>query len=526
MYSEFQEELMSSNFSGRYCASQPLHTGSILNEDSPPSRQVRKREFQACSGDDSFKTAKTSKSSFATPHSGHAKHDNGSPYSELSEYRKFMKDKGLLVDPFHERDWSGRGQHAEYAAEEANNIPLKTERTLGSTYTALVESVLCRRIRLARKTIRCRGRMRREDAITEVAHLHRLHHHHIVQVVGTYVLGRDLCILLYPVAEYDLQSFIESIVDEIFSPGDPRGRGPLNHLTKKKVENIQHFFPCLARTMRFMHRARTKHMDIKPKNILVRNMEKSKAEHNSEFKIYIADFGIARTYQTVAESETDGHTAFTPMYSAPEVHSRQTRGFSADIFSLGLVYLEMMAILTSHWNVESMPGTNIKGVEPMKPTKSKFHAEPTQPNQSTFKRSAMATKMETRLTRQTSMKSNAGWRPVHDMSGYHIIFGCCAPGSKKCCAWNLKKGPAPRIWRSTLIPILVITAIVLAAVLAQSRTRKPKIVDGSTGLWRALFRLIPVYTIFRNISASFQNESSLFRNESCIALTDLIPENI
>jgi len=39
-----------------------------------------------------------------------------------------------------------------------------------------------------------------------------------------------------------------------------------------------------------------------------------------------------------------------------------------------------------------------------------------------------------------------------------------------------------------------------------------------------LFRLIPVYTMFRNISASFRNESSLFQNESCIALIGSIPD--
>jgi len=39
-----------------------------------------------------------------------------------------------------------------------------------------------------------------------------------------------------------------------------------------------------------------------------------------------------------------------------------------------------------------------------------------------------------------------------------------------------------------------------------------------------MFRLIPVYTIFQNISASFWNESSLFQNELYIALIDLIPD--
>jgi hypothetical protein len=92
------------------------------------------------------------------------------------------------LDPMDELDWSGRGQHVEYKLEEENDIPLKTEKILGHSATAIVDSVLCRRIRLARKRIRCSRRLSKEDAITEVEHLQRLNHSHIVRVVGPYTL--------------------------------------------------------------------------------------------------------------------------------------------------------------------------------------------------------------------------------------------------------------------------------------------------------------------------------------------------
>jgi len=50
-------------------------------------------------------------------------------------------------------DWSGRGQHAEFEATEEEQIPLVLEKNLGYSATALVESVRCKRIRLARKDL-------------------------------------------------------------------------------------------------------------------------------------------------------------------------------------------------------------------------------------------------------------------------------------------------------------------------------------------------------------------------------------
>jgi len=89
-------------------------------------------------------------------------------------------------------------------------------------------------------------------------------------------------------------------------------------------------------------------MDIKPKNILMRNMDSSSRPHKRKWKPYIADFGIARNYTSLAASETDGPTMFTRKYAAPEVVDRQSRGLSADIFSLGCVFLEIKTVITSY----------------------------------------------------------------------------------------------------------------------------------------------------------------------------------
>lgn len=89
-------------------------------------------------------------------------------------------------------------------------------------------------------------------------------------------------------------------------------------------------------------------MDIKPKNILVRDLRRSplaKKWAYTCFKVYIADFGIARSYATLDDTETEGPTSFTRKYAAPEVVDRGRRGLGADVFSLGCVFIEILAAL-------------------------------------------------------------------------------------------------------------------------------------------------------------------------------------
>ena len=215
------------------------------------------------------------------------------------------------------------------------------EERLGHSASALVESVRCRRLLLARKTIYCNRQMKRTDAIREVKQLKRSQHSHIVQVVGTYTFKQDLAILLYPAAEFNLETFMESVLAE--SPGST------NYLNKEetqpKLRAMVTFFSCLSRAISFLHSNATKHMDIKPKNLLVKDLRYNSLSSQGPYKIYIADFGIARSYKRAADAETDSPTSFTRLYAAPEVVDQRKRGLSADIFSLGCVFAEMLAVL-------------------------------------------------------------------------------------------------------------------------------------------------------------------------------------
>ncbi|KAF2111625.1 kinase-like domain-containing protein [Lophiotrema nucula] len=261
---------------------------------------------------------------------------------DSDSFYKLLKEKNIWpVNVLLEKDWSGRGQHTGFKRDEKallNDI-LEVRETLGSSATAIVESVKCRRILLARKTIRCNRNFTKEKAIEEVAHLNRLEHSHIIQVIGTYVMGNNLSILLYPATEYDLGTFLQDL--------DPRNLDCEQWKHRRACLCV--FFGCLADAVRYIHATMTKHMDIKPRNILVRKRA-SKGEW-MQFKVYLADFGIARSYVSQDACETDGPTTFTRKYAAPEVVDRQKRGLAADIFSLGCVFLEMLATLALNESV-------------------------------------------------------------------------------------------------------------------------------------------------------------------------------
>lgn len=254
---------------------------------------------------------------------------------EPTSYKKQLAEKSLWpVDPMIEQNWSGRGQHAEFQKTERKLLDsiLQVQELLGSSSSAVVESVRCKRILLARKTIRCiPGRpMTRTKAIEEVAHLTRLHHAHIVRVIGTYVLGQDISILIYPVARYNLQTFLHETT---------RGSHIFQH-------NLDQIMGCLSNALAYLHGKLIKHMDVKPQNILVAT---SRVTPNNGVKVYLADFGIARSYQNYEATETDGPTMYTRKYAAPEVVDQDKRGLAADIFSLGCVFMEIFAAARYAW---------------------------------------------------------------------------------------------------------------------------------------------------------------------------------
>ncbi|KAI9771974.1 MAG: hypothetical protein M1839_002567 [Geoglossum umbratile] len=242
----------------------------------------------------------------------------GNPEPEAS-WQRPLEAEGLSLTP---SNWSGKGQHAKFA--DAKELPLVPGKRLGDSKFALVDSVICRGVRLARKSIRYSHR----EHPTEARLLNELRHPHIVQLVGTYTLRQTFALLLYPAAEYTLDTYMERCYS-----GERESELMLSILEK---------FPrCLVTAMNYIHSSNIVHMDIKPQNVLVRKL-RNPAE---KYRVYIADFGSSYSYADTSDAETDGPTPFTQRYCAPEVALQQRRGKSADIYSLGCVFAEIFTVL-------------------------------------------------------------------------------------------------------------------------------------------------------------------------------------
>ncbi|OCL07440.1 kinase-like protein, partial [Glonium stellatum] len=146
--------------------------------------------------------------------------------------------------------------------------------------------------------------------------------YHIVEFKHAFTDPRGFCVLVTPVADYDLAVFYEYCTTEAYA--------------ESILEPLRKWFSCLAYGLEFIHSHRIRHKDIKPQNILVK-----------DGNVLFADFGLAKDFTSSdgMTSTTEGYTQKTPMYAAPEAHYQGIRRYSADIFSLGCVFAELSTLL-------------------------------------------------------------------------------------------------------------------------------------------------------------------------------------
>lgn len=113
--------------------------------------------------------------------------------------------------------------------------------------------------------------------------------------------------------------------------------GPSILNDEKNASNFLKWFGCLAMTLDHIHGLGIRHRDIKPDNILVTNDD----------EVVLADFGISNMIlgKTLSTTRQGGARERTVMYCAPEVEGGSSRTRSADIFALGILFLEMLAKL-------------------------------------------------------------------------------------------------------------------------------------------------------------------------------------
>jgi serine/threonine protein kinase len=145
----------------------------------------------------------------------------------------------------------------------------------------------------------------------EAKMLARARHNHVMQLIITYFYGNRFVIVMDR-ADGNLQDYLKK----------PESR-----------DKVPQWFGCLISVMAYIHRIGIRHRDIKPTNILIKDE-----------KVLLADFGIFEMGlgKTTKTTKIGRESSRTREYYAPEVEEGSTRGRSADIFSLGVVFLEML----------------------------------------------------------------------------------------------------------------------------------------------------------------------------------------
>ena len=92
--------------------------------------------------------------------------------------------------------------------------------------------------------------------------------------------------------------------------------------------------PPICEALEYAHAHGIVHRDIKPENLLL----------DKEGRVQIADFGIAKMLNADAPevNAAESQPAGTPQYMAPEQRQHQPTDHRADIYSLGVVFYEML----------------------------------------------------------------------------------------------------------------------------------------------------------------------------------------
>ncbi|KAJ6168103.1 hypothetical protein N7497_000946 [Penicillium chrysogenum] len=159
---------------------------------------------------------------------------------------------------------------------------------------------------------------KKRKLIQEAKILHYARHHHVIRLIHTY--------------------FEKGNEEEIkFAVIMDRADGNLHEYLKPGKTPSKRWFGCLIGVIHHIHTLGIRHRDIKPSNILIKDQQ-----------VLLADFGISQMGlgKTMPTTNLQRSSQRTREYCAPEVDEGRTRGRSADIFSLGAVFLEMLVAHT------------------------------------------------------------------------------------------------------------------------------------------------------------------------------------
>ncbi|KAI2467333.1 kinase-like protein [Annulohypoxylon bovei var. microspora] len=258
---------------------------------------------------------------------------------EPSEHWRFQrKQEEFLASEFEvgsPKEWPGEhfNLHQD-AISQYSDMPktlkyLTTFRSKETSNNAQVDVVECSSGIYALKRIKRINSGKNNEELEQMNYIkgevsilrkiHRVNYRHFVKLVASYTDEKYVGILMSPVADCNLATFLDNF----------HNNGYLNpHL-------LEGFFGCLASALAYLHYVENiRHKDIKPENILVMG--------NS---VLLTDFGISLDWSASGHTTTSQEKMKTAKYCAPELDKGEPRNSKSDIWSLGCVFLEMFTVL-------------------------------------------------------------------------------------------------------------------------------------------------------------------------------------
>ncbi|KAL7806711.1 kinase-like domain-containing protein [Trichoderma aethiopicum] len=227
---------------------------------------------------------------------------------------------------------------------------------LGGGAFGRVDKVQHGSVCLARKRIMRRRGLTIEDLRQEGLTMRKLDHRHVVKLVAAYMpRPHELCLLIWPAAVCDLDTLLENLdsirtgkgeredilgqldaleLNDLSAIEPARVDQNMDSLAKCPFEFLRGVVGCVARAMAYCHLNGVRHLDIKPSNILLK-----------PGRVYLADFGISKDVSDQEQTTIDGNPG-TEKWRAPELYSENGSSMQlSDIYSLGLVYLNIATVL-------------------------------------------------------------------------------------------------------------------------------------------------------------------------------------
>ncbi len=164
----------------------------------------------------------------------------------------------------------------------------------------------------------------RPDLMTDPMALQRFKH----ELLLASSISHPNILRIHDLGEYNAVKFISmAYVDG----------GDLTQVTRKQgrlpLERVLNIMKQLCGALAAAHAVNVVHRDLKPQNILL----------DSDDRVYVSDFGIAKTLESDRTSVTrTGAVLGTPLYMSPEQVEGKPVDHRSDIYTLGLIFYEML----------------------------------------------------------------------------------------------------------------------------------------------------------------------------------------